>query len=330
MRRIGLAVVLAISLFVAPLAVVAQQSGKVSRIATIASGAPSAPVGQGPFYDRLRELGWIQGRDVIAERRAYGDQIQRVPELAAELMRTGVDVFVVEGATEAEYVQQLTRDIPIVTSRAGDLVVAGLAASLARPGGNVTGIQTLQPDLIPKQLSLLKEAFPRLTRAGILLQQSSAAPGPIFRAVRLEAEAGAKALGITLQSLTIHGGDELQSAFAAFKAARAEAVVVVRSQYLSTYMNTVTDLALKHGLPTVSDTDPFASRGGLMSYGYDFRETQRAAAGIVDKILRGAKASDIPIQQATVLQLVVNLKTAQALGLTMPPSILVRADQVIE
>jgi len=330
MRRIGLAVIVALSLFVAPLAVVAQQSGKVSRIATIASGAPPVPAGQGPFYDRLRELGWIQGRDIIAERRAYGDQIDRIPELAAELMRTGVDIFVVEGASDAERVQRATRDIPIVTSRAGDIVLAGLAASLARPGGNVTGIQTLQPDLIPKHLSLLKEAFPRLVRAGILLQQSSAETGPIFRDVRRQAEAGAKALRIRLQSLTIHGGDELQSAFAAFKSARAEAVVVVRSQYLSTHMNTVTDLALKHRLPTVSDSDRFASRGGLMSYGYDFRETQRAAADIVDKILRGAKPSDIPIQQATVFHLVVNLKTAKALSLTMPPSILVRADEIIQ
>jgi putative tryptophan/tyrosine transport system substrate-binding protein len=310
----------------APLAAGAQQAGRVYRIALIASGAPSStPTGQGALLsERLQELGWIYGRDFVTEQRAFGDQLDRIPDLAAELMRTGVDVFVVEGAQDARRVQQVTRTIPIVTLRAGDIVEAGVAASLARPGGNVTGIQTLQPQLAAKHLSLLKEAIPRLSRTGILFG------GAVYPAVLREAEAAGKGLGIALQIVTVTGGDQLAGAFSSFQAERAQAVVVVRSAYLSTHSKTVADLALKHRLPTISDSGGLAPRGGLMSYGYSFRGTVRSAADIVDKILRGAKASEIPIQQSTTFELVINLKTAKALGLTIPPSLLARADQIIE
>jgi len=305
------------------------QAGKVHRIALIASRAPPpTPVDQGLFFERLRELGWVYGRDVVAERRAYGDRNDQISDLAAELIRTGpVDVFVVEGAVDAGYVRQVTHAIPIVTSRAGDLVEAGLAASLARPGGNVTGIQTLQPQLAAKQLSLLKEAIPRLSRSGILFE--GVQPGPIGLAFAHEAEVAAKALGIALQSLRINGANELDAAFAAFRAQRSGAVVVMRGAYLTTHMKTLVDIALKHRLPSISEPSNFARLGGLMSYGYDFRETQRSAAEIVDRILRGAKASEIPIQQATKFQFLINMKTAKALGLTIPPSLLLGADQEI-
>jgi putative ABC transport system substrate-binding protein len=310
----------------APLAAEAKQAGRVYRIALIASGAPSStPTGQGPLLsERLQELGWIYGREFVTEQRAYGDQMDRIPDLATELMRTGVDVFVVEGAQDARRVQQVTRTIPIVTLRAGDIVEAGLAASLARPGGNVTGIQTLQPQLAAKHLSLLKEAIPRLSRTGILFG------GAVYDAVLRETQAGGKALAIALQIVTVPGGGQLAGAFSSFQAERAQAVVVVRSAYLSTHLQTAVDLALKYRLPTISDNVGLAPRGGLMSYGYSFRGTVRSAADIVDKILRGAKASEIPIQQSTTFQLVINLKTARMLGLTIPPSLLARADQVIE
>ena len=273
--------------------------------------------------ERLRELGWVYGRDFVVEQRAFGDRIERIPDLAAELIHTGVDIFVVEGATDAALVQRVTHTIPIVTLRAGDIVKAGLAASLARPGGNVTGIQTLQPELAAKQLSLLKEAIPRLSRSGVLFAGT-------YPAVLREVEAAGKTLGIALQVESIRGGDELERAFSAFQAKRAQAVVVVRSQYLATHMNTLVNLALKHRLPTISDTTRLAGQGGLMSYGFNHRETTRSAAEIVDKILRGAKAGEIPIQQATTFDLVINLKTAKALGLTIPPSLLQRADEVIQ
>ena len=329
-RRTFLAVVS--SLLAAPCAGRAQQAGKIHRIAFIASGTPQTSVEQGPFFERLQELGWAYGRDVVAERRAYGEQMDRVPDLAADLMQRGpVDVFVVEGATEAGRVQEVTREIPIVATRAGDLVEAGLAASLARPGGNVTGIQTLQPQIAAKELSLLKEVIPRLTRSGMLFFDSgSRGVGPIGLAFRREAEAGAKALGIALQNVTIHGADELEAAFAAFQLERAGAVVVMRSQFLSTHQQALVDAALKHRLPTISELPRFAMQGGLMAYGFDFRESQRSAAEIVDRILRGTKAGEIPVQQVTKFQLVVNLKTAKALGLTIPHSVLLRADQVIE
>jgi putative tryptophan/tyrosine transport system substrate-binding protein len=322
------------SLLAAPVAAEAQQAGKVYRVGLLESGArPTIPTGQGPLlYERLRELGWVYGPDLLAEQREYGDRIERVPDLAVELIRTGVDIFVVEGASEARRVQQATRSIPIVTLRAGDLVEAGLAASLARPGGNVTGIQTLQPELAAKHLSLLKEAIPRLSRSGILFERFGSSRGPAGsgEAVLRAAESSGKRLGIALQIVTIRGGQELEGAFSAFQAERAQAVVVVRSQFLSTHLETLVNLALKHRLPAISDPPIFSRQGGLMAYGYDFRDTVRSAADIVDKNLRGAKASEIPIQQATTFRLTINLKTAKALGLTIPQSLLLRADQVIE
>jgi putative ABC transport system substrate-binding protein len=310
----------------APLAGEAQQAGRLYRIGLIESGTQSPPLtnrGSLLLSERLQELGWVSGRDFVLEHRWYGDQQDRIPNLAAELIRTGVDVFVVEGFTDARGVQQVTRTIPIVTLRAGDIVKAGLAASLAKPGGNITGIQTLQADLAAKHLSLLKEAIPRFSRAGILLEGS-------YDAFLLEAGSGAKTLGIALQIVSIHGADELARAFSAFQAQRAQAVVVVRQAYLSLHAQTVVDLALKHRLPTISDNPGLAARGGLMSYGFSFRETTRSAADIVDKILRGAKVGEVPIQQATTFRLVVNMKTAKALGLTIPQSLLVRADEIIQ
>jgi putative ABC transport system substrate-binding protein len=315
----------AIAILTARLAAEAQQAGKVYRIGLIGSGTPPpAPADQGSLLsERLRELGWVYGQDFVVEQRVFGDRIDRIPGLAAELIRTGVDIFVVEGAGDAVRVQQVTHTIPIVTLRAGDIVQAGLAASLARPGGNVTGIQTLQPDLAAKHLSLLKEAIPSLSRSGILLEGS-------YPAFLREAESGAKILGIALQIVSIHGADELERAFSAFQAKRAQAVVVVRQAYLSLHAKTVMDLASKHRLPTISDSLSLPAHGGLMSYGFSFRETTRSAAEIVDKILRGAKVSEVPIQQATTFRLVINMKTAKALGLTIPQTLLQRADEIIQ
>src|SRR5262245_20603337 len=325
MPRIGLTVVLTLSLFLAPIAVEAQQAGRLYRIGLIESGTPPPPpTDQGSLLsERLQELGWVYGRNFVVEHRSFGDQLERVPDLAAGLTRTGVDIFVVEGFTETARVQQVTHTIPIVTLRAGDIVKAGLAANLAKPGGNVTGIQTLQAELAAKQVSLLKEAIPRLSRLGVLVYGT-------YPVLLSEVETAGKTLAISLQVESIQGGDELARAFSAFQARRAQAVLVVRSQYLSTYLRTVVDLALKYRLPTISDASGLATQGGLISYGYSFRETVRSAAEIVDQILRGAKAGETPIRQATTFNLVINLKTAKALGLSIPPSLLARADQVIE
>ncbi len=323
MPRIGFAVLLAVGLIV-PFPGEAQHAGRLHRVGVIGSGTPAPPPNQGSLLsERLQELGWVHGRDFIVEERSYGEQLERVSDLAAELIRTGVDIFVVEGFTEARRVQQVTHTIPIVTLRAGDIVKAGLAASLAKPGGNVTGVQTLQAELAAKQVSLLKEAMPRLSRLGVLVAGT-------YPAVVDEVEAAAKTLGIAIQVESIRGGDDLARSFSAFQARRAQAVLVVRSQYLSTYLTTVVGFALKHRLPTISDNPSLARQGGLISYGFSFRETVRSAAEIVDTILRGATAGETPIRQATIFNLVINRKTAKALGITIPRTLLLRADEVID
>jgi len=332
MVRRGFLLIALGSALAAPLAVEAQQSGRVFRIGLIASGSPSpspTPRSQEVWlYERLQELGWIYGRNLVAERRAYGDRIERTPELAAELIRTGVDVFVVEGGSEAALVQQVTRSIPIVTLRAGDLVEMGVVTNLARPGSNITGIQTLQSDLVGKELSLLREAMPSLSRSGILLPEPPSSP--FLKAILREASSAAKALGIDLQIVSLQSPNDLEKAFSTLVAERAQGVVVVRSAYLSTHVKTMADLAMKHHLLTISDTPWVPRNGGLMSYGHDPRGVTRSAAEIIDKILRGAKVSETPIQQATTFRLVVNRRTAKAIGLAIPAPLLGRADEVID
>jgi putative ABC transport system substrate-binding protein len=309
-------------LLAAPLAAEAQVAGKVHRIGLLFTVIPSTFPDQWPFYERMRELGWVYGRDFVAEYRVYGEQYDRVPELASELIRAGADLFVVQGGIEASRVQQVTSTIPIVTTRAGDLVAMGLAVSLARPGGNVTGIQT--PRLATKHLSLLRDAIPRPARLGILVH------GSYGTSNRAEAEAGAKALGVTLLIVPYQTANEFERAFSAFDAERVQGVLVERDAFMGAHAKTLAALAVKHRLPTISDFPLFAAQGGLMAYGYNVPNVERSAADTVDKILRGAKASEIPIQQATTFRLVINLTTAKALRLTIPPSLLGRADEVIQ
>jgi len=274
----------------------------------------------------MRELGWVYGRDFVTERRAYGDQLERIPDLAVELSRKGVDVFLVQGAPQAARVQQVTQTIPIVATSA-DLVAAGRATGLARPGANVTGVQTLG-QLAGKHLSLLREVIVGFSRAGVL--ETPDGDQGIFAAYIQEAEASAKALNVLLQVPTVHGAGDFATAFAAFRHDRAQAILVHWTPVLVSHFKTVAALALKHRLPTISDLPDFASAGGLMTYGVNGSEVSRLVADIIDKIFRGAKASEVPIRQATTFWLAINLKTAKALGLTIPPSLLLRADQVIE
>jgi putative ABC transport system substrate-binding protein len=324
---------LAGSLLAGPLAVEARQAGKVYRLGSVVAEMPTTPPDQGPFYDRMRELGWVYGQNYVVERRAYGDQLERIPELAAELMRSGVDIFLASGNTIARRLQQVTRTIPIVTFDAGDLVQGELAASVARPGGNVTGVQTLMPEMVGKHLALLKEAIPGLSRSGVLRgggPGTSEADRRSGTVTLRSAEASAKALGIRLQTVEASGVETFNTAFSEFRVGRAQGVLVVRTAFLFTHQKTVADLALKHRLSAISDIPAFAANGGLISYGYDRREASRLLAETIDQILRGAKASETPIRQVTTFRLSINLKTAKALGLAIPPSLLQRADQVIE
>ena len=320
-------------LLAAPPSARAQQPGKVYRVGSLAEEF-TTPMGQGPFYDRLRELGWVNGRNLVVERRAYGDQIDRIPELGTELMRSGVDVFIVSGGIAAVRLQQVTHTIPIVASNAADLVQFGLAASLARPGGNVTGIQTLTTDLVGKQFALLKEAIPGFSRLGLLMgEHGSSEPeyaSKMDAAIVREAEASGKTLGIRLQIVRVHRAEDLDAAFSVLRGQRAQGILLWRNPFMFALRKDVVALALKHRLPTISEIPTFATDGGLASYGYDSRETSRLMAETIDKILRGAKASEIPVLQTTTFRLIINLKTAKALGLTIPASLLGRADQVIE
>jgi len=319
----------------APLGAAAQEykAGKVYRLGSIYAENPTAPPGQGPFYDRMRELGWVYGQHYVIERRAYGDQLERIPDLAAELMRSGVDIFLTSGTTVARRLQQVTRTIPIVTFDAGDLVQGELAASVARPGGNVTGVQSLMPEIVGKHLALLREAIPGLSRSGVL---RGGGPGTSEADLRSgtrmirNVETTANALGIHLQIVEASRVETFNAAFSEFRVGRAQGILVLRSAFLFTHQRTVADLALKHRLPAISDIPPFATNGGLMSYGYELREASRLVAETIDQLFRGAKASETPIRQVTTFRLSINLKTAKALGLTIPPSLLQRADQVIE
>src|SRR5262252_6713335 len=319
------------ALFLAmPLTVQAQQAKKMWRIVSMREDfTTSPPLGQGPFFDRMRELGWVYRQNFAMERRSWGDQVERIPDLATELMRSGVDVFIVPGVVAALRVQQVTRTIPIVTSASADLVEAGLAASLSRPGGNITGIQTLQRELTGKHLSLLKEASPGLTRLAFLIEDPSGNEAVVRRNALREAEASGKMLDIRLQIVTVRRVEDFDAAFSAFRDQRAQGLLVLRSPLIYAHRKTVVALALKHRLPTISEINSFAAEGCLMSYGFDVKEINRLMAETIDKILRGTKAAEIPIQQVTTFQLIINLKTAKALGLTIPPSLLARADEVV-
>jgi len=311
-------------LLAAPLAAEAQQVGKVYRIGSFLAELPRTAPGEGQWYDRMRELGWVYGQHFVVERRTYGDQPERIPDLAAELLRSRVDVFVVGGDLHARLLQKVTRTIPIVVSEAEDLVQNGLAASVARPGSNVTGTQTLQPEVVGKQLAILKEAIPGLSRAGVLKG------GPEVSAAVRAAETSGKALGIRLLIESVFRVEDFGPAFSALRAGRAQGALVLRSRFMGIHRKTVADLALKNRIPTISEFSTFAMLGGLLSYGYDLRELYRLLAETVDTILRGTPVSEVPIRQVTTFQLIINLKTAKALGLTIPPSLLQRADQVIE
>ncbi len=274
-------------LVAAPLAARAQPGGKVYRIGLVVSMVPPIFAGQGPFFERMRELGWVYERDFVAEYRVYGSRSDLIPGLAAELVWGGVDVFIVQGGVEAFRVQQVTRAIPIVTLNAGDLVVQGLAQSLARPGGNVTGVQTLTTELIPMHLWLMKQAIPRVSLLGMLSQGSN--PSLLRDAVT-----AAKTLGIALQAVTVERASQLAPAFSTFRAGRVQGVVIVRDAFTSANTQALAELALQYRLPTISDIPSLAAQGGLITYGYTvIADVDRLAADIVDKILRGAKASEI-------------------------------------
>ena len=326
-RRVFLSTV-AGGLLAAPLAAEAQPTGKVYRIGFILTATPNE-TGHllKALNEGLRELGYVEGRNVVFERRYAEGRQERLPALAAELVRLNVDIFVTGSNPVIAAVKQVTATIPVVMAVSRDPVGSGFIASLARPGGNITGLANdPAPEIGGKNLQLLKEAAPRVSRVAFLWNPVPLGAGTYKNAV----ESTARNLGVTFQSVEVRGRDEFEGAFAAMVRERANGVVVASDPVLFGPRNQVILLAGKNRLPAVYPQREFVDAGGLISYGTNLADQFRRAAIYVDKILKGAKPGDLAVEQATKFELVINLKTATALGLTLPPSLLQRADQVIE
>jgi putative tryptophan/tyrosine transport system substrate-binding protein len=309
-----------------PLAARAQQAGKLPIIGYLGANTPSTESQRiAAFVQRLRELGWIDGHSIAIEYRWAEGRPERAAEIAAEFVRLKVDAFVTYATAPVIAAKQATSVIPIVFAVAGDPVGTGLVASLARPGGNVTGVSLQKTDLAGKRLELLREVVPGLHRVAILGNVGNPAVVPEVR----EVQAGAGTFGLDVATLEIRRAEDIAPAFEALKG-RAEALYVCGDPLVDTNRIRVNTLALAARLPTISDFREYVEAGGLMSYGPNFPDLFRRAADLVDKILRGAKPADIPVEQPTKFDLVVNLTTAKALGLTIPESFLLRVNEVIE
>lgn len=324
-RRLA-AAALSLAVSVAPAApgAHAQAPSRLPLIAILEPGSASAPPGGMPhFKEALRELGWVDGRTVRLETRYSDWQPDRMLEMARELVRLKPDVLYTHGEATLRAAMRATTSIPIVVGASRDLLATGAVKSLAQPGGNVTGVTSAQPDLDRKRLEVLKEAVPSGSRIGFLFVETSEAA---LRAL----DDSAHLLGVRLTRVMVREPGKIDAAFSDMVKERAQAVLVQDSVVLSRHVDRVTALALTHRLPTLSQIPRFAERGGLLQYGADVYALFRRSASHVDKILRGAKPGDLPVEQPTKVDLIVNLKTAKALGLTLPPAIMVRADRVIE
>jgi len=305
----------------------AQQPKKVPRIGILISASPSAAASRvKAFQLGLRELGYVEGKNILFEYRYADGKLEPVPELAAELVRLKVDVLVTDTSNATEAAKNATKTIPVVFTTANDPVGDGQVASLARPGGNLTGFSILALDLNGKRLELLKEAFPKIERVAFLTRLGTATGEQRFK----EAEADAKGLGLRLQFLGAKGPDDLESAFDAAKRSGVQAVLAHPSTFVSTNRSRIIELAARHRLPVIYSGAEAAEAGGLMSYGPDIVDNYRRAAIYVDKILKGTKPADLPVQQPMKFEFVINLKAAKQIGLTIPPNVLARADKVIK
>jgi putative ABC transport system substrate-binding protein len=312
----------------APLAAEAQQAGTFSRIGYLSSHSPETFRIEA-FRQGLRELGLIEGRNLTIAYRSADGKFDRLPELAAELVRLKVDVIVAVPTVSVVAAKRATQTIPIVFTHVSDPVGSGLVPALARPAGNVTGFTHVNVGLTPKRLEFLKEAIPNVGRV-VALWHPGGLGDRTEEILLKEAETGARALRMQLQFLEVRGPSDFDRAFGTAARDGASALVVLPSPLLLSEHRRVVDLVAKTRLPTVYFAREFAEVGGLLSYGVDTAQILRGAASYVDKILKGAKPADLPVEQGAKFELVINLKTAKALGLTIPPSLLARADQIIE
>jgi putative tryptophan/tyrosine transport system substrate-binding protein len=326
--------------FAWPIALKAQQPGKIYRLGLFSAGsrriAPNPGVSRqilrsslapsAVFIGALRDLGWIEGKNIIVEARYAEDQLERLPELAAELVRLNVDVIVTVGTLAPLAAKRATTTIPIVLINAGDPVGSGLVASLAQPGGNITGQSAMVPELGGKRLEIIREVLPDVSRVAVLWNALNPYCALVFR----ETEAAAQRLSIHVESLEVRGPQDFDRVLRGSIAKHARAIITVEDPLTFGQREQIAEFLLKSGLPGIFGLREYVVSGGLLSYGASQPELFRRAAGYVDKILKGAKPSELPIEQPTKFELIINLKTARALGITIPPVLLARADEVIE
>ena len=322
--RRALLVVIALGLVVAPRLAEPQPTVKMARIGVLLYGTPDSDPNFPAFRDGLRDLGYVEGRNFTFEYRFAEAKTERLGGLAADLVKREPHVIFALGGDVAPFARAATSTIPIVMAVSNDPVQAQIVSSLARPGGNVTGVTLISSDLAAKRLQFLKEIAPVMSRIGILWNPDHV--DPEYRETQLTA----RQLGLQLHSLEVRRPADFDGAFAAAVAARLEAIVVVSSRLTTLSRVQILESAAKHRIALVSGWGPWAQHGALLSYGPDLNATVRLAAAQVDKILKGAKPGDLPVEQPTKFQLVINTKTAKAFGLTVPPSLLLRADQIIE
>jgi ABC-type uncharacterized transport system substrate-binding protein len=313
--------------FAAPLAAAAQQPKTIVRIGFLSSSSAERERPRlTAFQQTLRELGYLEGQNIVIEQRYAGGNFQQLPELAGELARIKVDIFVVVGAPASLAARKTTSVIPIVMVGVADPVGVGLVDSLARPGGNVTGLSDFNAGVVAKRLELLKEVVPSASRVAVLLNPTNPS-NPLQLKLT---QAAAETLGVRLFPLEAKSAEEIDRAFAAMRTERAEAVIVIGDPMFGTHRRRLIDLSAKRGLPAIYSTREYVIDGGLVSYGTNLDDLHRRAPYFVDQILKGAKPADLPVEQPTRFELVINLKAAKQIGLTIPQSLLLRADQVIE
>lgn len=326
---IGLGALALVLVFLVVPVAAAQPAGKVYRIGYLGTSPPNTPESsriQEAFRQGLRERGWVEGHNTIIEWRYSEGRAERFPELVSELMRLKVHLIVTVAGPAARAAKQATTTIPIVAIGLSDPVGQGLVASLARPGGNVTGLATLFPELAAKRLELLKETIPGVSRVAVLW--NSANPGNAI--ILKEVKVAARTLGVTLQSREVRGPDDFEGAFAMMTRERPDALMTLDDPLFFRYRTSIVDFAAKKRLPAMHTFRESVEAGGLIAYSVNLSELFRRAAEYVDKILKGAKPGDLPIEQPTKFELVINAKTAKALSLTIPSSLLLRADHLIE
>jgi putative ABC transport system substrate-binding protein len=324
-KLVGLAV-LVVTLAMGGVAAQAQQSRKIPRIGYLGNAASGPDRAITPFRERLRELDYIEGKNFTFESRYWEGKVDRLPALAAELVRLNCDVIFTHGNEAAGAATNATKEIPIVIANTGDAVRSGFIKSLARPGGNVTGLTSVGAEMKGKQLEVLKEVLPKLSRVGFLWSPSS----PNATANLKETETAARSLLIAIESLEAKRAEDIEAAFQTASKRRAEAILMDGGGFFAFHQKRLLGTATKSRLPTMYANTRYVEAGGLMTYAHDRAAQYRRAAEYVDKILKGAKPADLPVERPTKFELVINLKAARQIGLTIPPNVLARADRVIK